>query len=72
MANVFAYVETRTGELRKVGFEAVTAARQLADATGGGEVHALVCGAPGIAGKAEQVGAYGADVVLVCEHPAAR
>ena len=68
MANTFAFVESRGGELRRVGLEAVTAARQLADATGGGAVHALVIGAPGLAAKAETVGAYGADVVEVVEH----
>jgi len=67
MANVLAFAETRGGELRKVAFEAVTAARKLADATGGGEVHVLLAGEPGIAGKAEQVGKYGADVVYVAE-----
>ncbi|MEP6690521.1 MAG: electron transfer flavoprotein subunit alpha/FixB family protein, partial [Gemmatimonadaceae bacterium] len=46
------------------------APRALADATGGGEVHALVLGAPGIAVKAAQLGAYGADVVAVVEHAA--
>ena len=57
MANTFAFVESRGGELRRVGLEAVTAARQLADATGGGDVHALVAGAPGIAARADAVGA---------------
>ena len=46
MATMFAFAESRSGELRKVAFEAVTAARQAADATGGGEVHALLLGAP--------------------------
>jgi electron transfer flavoprotein alpha subunit len=55
MANVLAFAETRGGELRKVAFEAVTAARKLADATGGGEVHVLLAGEPGIGGKAEQL-----------------
>jgi electron transfer flavoprotein alpha subunit len=68
MANVLAFVETRGTELRKVGLEATTAARMLADATGGGEVHALVLGPPGIAAKAQQIGQYGADVVIVVEH----
>ncbi|CAN5793966.1 electron transfer flavoprotein subunit alpha/FixB family protein [soil metagenome] len=68
MAATFAFAESRNGNLRKVGFEAVTAARQAADATGGGEVHALVLGAPGIAEKAEELGRYGADVVGVVEH----
>ena len=68
MADTFAYAETRGGELRKVAFEAVTAARQAADASGGGEVHALLLGAPGIAAHAAELGRYGADVVTVVEH----
>ena len=68
MANVFAFAETRGGELRKVAHEAVTAARQLADATGGGEVHALIVGPQGITAAADALGAHGADVVHVCEH----
>jgi electron transfer flavoprotein alpha subunit len=68
MANVLAFAETRGGELRKVAFEAVTAARKLADASGGGEVHVLLAGEPGIGAKAEQLGRYGADVVYVAEN----
>ena len=67
MANIFAFAEARNGELRKVALETVTAARKLADATGG-QVHALLVGAPGIASKAEQLAQHGADLVLVCEH----
>ena len=67
MPNVLAYAETRNGELRKVALEAVTAARKLADAVGG-EVHALLLGAPGVAAKAAQLGQHGADVVIVVEH----
>jgi electron transfer flavoprotein alpha subunit len=67
MANIFAFAEARNGELRKVALETVTAARKLADATGG-QVHALLVGAPGIAAKAEQLAQHGADVVMVCEH----
>ena len=51
MANVLVFAESRNGELRKVALEAVTAGRKLADASGGGEVHALLAGAPGIGGK---------------------
>jgi electron transfer flavoprotein alpha subunit len=68
MANVLAFAETRGGELRTVAFEAVTAARKLADASGGGEVHVLLAGEPGIGAKAEQLGRYGADVVYVAEN----
>jgi len=67
MANIFAYAEARNGELRKVALETVSAARALADSTGG-EVHALLVGAPGIAAKADQLAQHGADVVYVCEH----
>jgi electron transfer flavoprotein alpha subunit len=69
MANILAFAESRNGELRKAALESVTAARKLADATGG-EVHALLVGAPGISTKAEQLAKYGADVVAVCEHDA--
>jgi electron transfer flavoprotein alpha subunit len=68
MANIFAFVESRGAELRKVGLEAVTAARAFADKSGGGEVHALLLGPPGIAAKASQLGQYGADVVIAVEH----
>ena len=67
MANVLVFAETRNGGPRKVALEAVTAARQLADASGGGEVHVLLAGAPGIGAKAEQLGRYGADIVYVVE-----
>ena len=67
MANVLVFAEARGGALRKIAFEAVTAARQLADATGGGEVHALLAGAPGIGATASQLGTVGADVVLIAE-----
>jgi len=69
MANILAFAEARNGELRKIAFEAVTAARSLADKTGGA-VHAVLVGAPGIAARASQLAQYGADVVVVVEHPA--
>ncbi|HWB41452.1 MAG TPA: electron transfer flavoprotein subunit alpha/FixB family protein [Gemmatimonadales bacterium] len=70
MATTFAFAESRDGALRKVAFEMVTAARQAAEASGGGEVHALVIGAPGIAAKAAELGRYGADLVVAVEDPA--
>jgi electron transfer flavoprotein alpha subunit len=70
MANVLVFAETRNGAPRKVAFEAITAARALADATGGGEVHALVAGPPGIAAVGDQLATYGADVVVSVEDPA--
>jgi electron transfer flavoprotein alpha subunit len=70
MANVLVYAETRGGDLRKAALETITAARKLADASGGGEVHAFIAGPPGVAAKAAQLGEYGADVVLVAENAA--
>ena len=68
MANVLVYAETRGTALRKVALEAVTAARALADASGGGEVHAVLAGPSGVGAAAAQLGAFGADVVYVAEH----
>jgi electron transfer flavoprotein alpha subunit len=70
MANFLVFAETRGAELRKVAGEAVSVARRLADATGGGEVHAIIAGPPGVGQKAEVLGRMGADVVLMIEAPA--
>jgi electron transfer flavoprotein alpha subunit len=53
-----------------VAFETVSAARRAADATGGGEVHALVIGGPGVAAVATTLGRVGADVAFVVEDAA--
>ncbi|MBY0490864.1 MAG: electron transfer flavoprotein subunit alpha/FixB family protein [Gemmatimonadaceae bacterium] len=68
MANVLVFAEVRGGELRKVALEAVTAARALADLSGGGSVHAVLAGAAGISAKAGALAEHGADSVLVLEH----
>jgi electron transfer flavoprotein alpha subunit len=65
--NVFAFAESRGGELRRAALEAVTAARGVADSTGG-QVHAMLVGGPGIGALAPKLAACGADVVLVLEH----
>ena len=67
MANVLVFAESRGTALRKVALEALTAARGLADASGG-EVHAVVAGPSGIAATVEQLGLHGADAVFVVEH----
>jgi len=63
---IFAFAETREGELRKVAQEVVTAARTLADGLGT-EVVAAVLGKPGTSGVAAELGRYGADRVLAGE-----
>jgi electron transfer flavoprotein alpha subunit len=70
MATALVFVETRAGAVRKVGLEAVTAARSALDRAGGGDVHAVLLGAPGIAAAAGGLGQHGADVVIVVEHAA--
>jgi electron transfer flavoprotein alpha subunit len=69
MPNVLVFAETRANALRKIALEATTAARVLADALGGGEVHALVAGTSGVGSVAAQLGEHGADAVVVVEHP---
>lgn len=68
MANILVFAESRAGDLRKVALEAVTAARTLADQSGGGSVHAVLAGGAGIGAKASALAQYGADSVLVLEH----
>jgi len=63
---IFAFAETREGELRKVAQEVVTAARTLADGLGT-EVVAAVLGKPGTSGVAADLGRFGADRVLAGE-----
>jgi electron transfer flavoprotein alpha subunit len=65
MANVLVYAESRAGLVRKVAHEVLTAARGL---TAGGEVHAVLAGAPGVGGQADLLA--GADVTYVTEHAA--
>ncbi|HEY0037189.1 MAG TPA: electron transfer flavoprotein subunit alpha/FixB family protein [Longimicrobium sp.] len=66
---IFAFAETREGELRKVAQEVVTAARILADGMGT-EVVAAVLGKPGTSGVASELGRYGADRVVAGESEA--
>jgi electron transfer flavoprotein alpha subunit len=69
MEPLLAFAESRGGELRKVALETVTAARHAADTAGGGEVHALILGTPGIAGRSDILARYGADLILAAEDP---
>jgi electron transfer flavoprotein alpha subunit len=69
MPGIFAFAESRDGELRKVAHEVVTAARSLADALGT-EVHAVVLGGAGSAAAAGELGRFGADQVFVGESDA--
>ena len=67
MANILAVCEQKNGQVRKVSREVVATARLLADALGG-TVDALVVGAPGVDAAGGDLGAVGADRVLVATH----
>ena len=69
MSDVLVFAESRGGMLRNVARESVTAARAIADASGGA-VHAVLAGAAGIASEAPKLADAGADVVLAAEHAA--
>lgn len=64
---VLAIAEMIEGAIRKVTFEVLSEARRIADALGG-TVTALVIGA-GTGDVANELGAYGADKILVADHP---
>jgi electron transfer flavoprotein alpha subunit len=69
MPGIFAFIETRNGEIRRVSHEVVTAARSVGESLGE-EVHALVVGSPGVSGDAATLGKYGADRIFVLEDAA--
>ena len=66
MAAILAVTEQRSGSLRKVSQEVVSAARMIADQTGA-SVDALVMGSGAVTGATE-LGAVGADRVLSVTH----
>jgi len=66
MGDVLAIAEQRDGRLRGVSREVVTAARTVADGLAG-EVHALAIGAAGLSSAVSELGAFGADRILVAE-----
>jgi electron transfer flavoprotein alpha subunit len=66
MPGIVAIIEIRENAVRRVSYEAVTAARSVADALGE-EVHALAIGGPGSGEGAGEVAKYGADKIFVVE-----
>lgn len=69
MANVLAFAEQRSGEIRGAAREAVTAAAGVAAGLRT-EVSALLLGGPGVAADAGQLGRFGAGTIEVVEHEA--
>lgn len=65
---IWAIAEQREGEFRKITYEIVSEGRRLADKLGQ-QLTAVVLGS-GIKDKAAELGQYGADKVIVADHPA--
>ena len=66
--DVWVFCEQREGKLMPTDFELISKGRDLADELG---VHlcGLLLGGEGIESAAKELGGYGADKVIVCEHP---
>jgi electron transfer flavoprotein alpha subunit len=69
MSAILTFAEQRDGRLRRPSLEAVSEARRLVEALGGGQVVAVLVGS-GVAGLADELASYGADLVHVFDDPA--
>lgn len=67
MSEILVYCSQRNGRITKGSFEAIGAARRLADSIDGTVGSALI-GGEGIGGQAQELAAYGAQKVYVCEN----
>jgi electron transfer flavoprotein alpha subunit len=64
-SKIIVVVEGRNGKFKKGSLECLSEARRIKDKLGGGDVTAVVVGAPALKGVAPSLGAFGADRVLV-------
>ncbi len=69
MAKVLTFAEQREGKLRRASFEAVSEARRVAEALGGGSTVETVLIGSGVAPLAAELASYGADRVHVFDAP---
>ena len=66
--DVWVFCEQREGKLMSTDFELISEGRKLADELGV-QLCGLLLGGEGIEKTAKELGGYGADKVIVCEHP---
>ena len=66
--DVWVFCEQREGKLMPTDFELISKGRDLADELGV-NLCGLLLGGEGIESVAKELGGYGADKVIVCEHP---
>ena len=65
--NVWVFCEQRQGQMMSTSYELISEGRKLAD-----ELGVKLCGllvGDNVDGLAESIGGYGADEVIVCDHP---
>ena len=65
--NVWVFCEQRQGQMMSTSYELISEGRKLAD-----ELGVKLCGllvGDNVEGLAESIGGYGADEVIVCDHP---
>ena len=65
---VWVFCEQREGKLMPTDFELISKGRDLADELGV-NLCGLLLGGEGIESAAKELGGYGADRIIVCEHP---
>ena len=66
--DVWVFCEQREGKLMPTDLELISEGRKLADELGV-DLCGLLLGGEGIEAAARELGGYGADKVIVCEHP---
>ena len=66
--DVWVFCEQREGKLMPTDLELISEGRKLADELGV-DLCGLLLGGEGIEAAAKELGGYGADKVIVCEHP---
>ena len=66
--DVWVFCEQRQGNLMPTDFELISEARRLADELGC-KLYGLLLGGEGIGEKAKELAGFGADGIIVCEHP---
>ena len=66
--DVWVFCEQRQGNLMPTDYELISEARRLADELGC-KLYGLLLGGEGIGAQAKDLAGYGADGMIICEHP---
>lgn len=69
MAKILVFVEQRNHEIKKVTYENITLARNLAHEIGDTEIVTVIIGAGDFSACSEELARYGAEKIIACTHP---